>query len=48
MTSVLGAVIAAAIGYGVIWLAVDTANLPAGILGGALLGGGVAMGLFGR
>jgi hypothetical protein len=42
------AVLLATAGYGVIWLALDNSNLIAGIIGGALLGGGVASGLLGR
>jgi hypothetical protein len=46
--SVSVAVLIAAVGYGVIWMALATSNLVAGIIGGALLGGGVAVGLLGR
>lgn len=43
-----GAVITSVVGYAMIWLALDGSNLTAGIIGGALLGGGIATGLLGR
>ena len=43
-----GALIMSVLGYVLIWLALDGANLTEGVLGGALLGSGVTVGLLGR
>lgn len=48
MNSIILAVAATAVGYGVIWFSVNSADLTAGIIGGVLLGGGVVAGLLGR